>query len=156
MRRPAVRYRLVSSRDGVRETESGAADVLATCAHDEAVVERGRLQVPHVRLGGCRLEPALPQLAIAAAEASEVLDSSELEPHEVGRMVRDSLRVGLRETNLQLRGEAEVIHARKRSCSRDMIRASKDGRDERAVGSKQAPRMRVAETTVRRLTGRQP
>ena len=70
--------------------------------HDEAVVEPRRLQVADVRLEHERLDPELAQALVAAGVPLEVLDSRHLEPDEVVRVVRDPLRVGLREAHLDV------------------------------------------------------
>src|SRR4029079_4731260 len=40
----------------------------------------------------------------------EVLDARDLEPDEVVRVVRDPLRVGLREAHFEVRCETEAVH----------------------------------------------
>src|SRR5262249_26128249 len=45
------------------------------------------------------------------AEAGQILDAADLEPHEVLRVVRDALRVRLAEADAELRGEVEPLYS---------------------------------------------
>ena len=47
---------------------------------------------------------------VAAGVACEILHARDLEPHEVVRVVRDALRVGLREADGELGREGEALH----------------------------------------------
>ena len=56
-----------------------------------------RSEEPDVRLEHERLDPLVAQPLVAAGEPLEELDARDLEPHQVVRVVRDALRVGLGE-----------------------------------------------------------
>jgi hypothetical protein len=55
-----------------------------------------------VRLGHERLDPRLAERAVAAGVVLEVVDAADLEPDEVGRVVRDPLGVRLGEADTEL------------------------------------------------------
>src|SRR5581483_4543765 len=109
--RPAVRDRLTLALEHVVVPEARSADVDAAGVDPDAVVEEGRLQVTDVRFGRQRLVAVRLQAAVAVPEASEVLDSRDLEPDEVRGVVGDALRVGLGEPDRELGREAEPFHA---------------------------------------------
>jgi NAD-dependent deacetylase len=106
--RPAVGDRPAVAFDPVVEAEAGAAQVAAGTADRETVVEPRRAEVASVDLRRQRLYPLGAELGVPAAEARQVIDSGDLEPDEVGRVVRDALRVGLGETDPDFGGEVEV------------------------------------------------
>jgi hypothetical protein len=102
--RPGLGDELAVPLDGILEPEARAAQLAAPRVDEEAVVEPGRQRIPDVDLRRRRLDPLVAQSLVAAVEASQVLDPSGLEPDEVGSVVRDPLRVGLREAD----GEVEL------------------------------------------------
>lgn len=106
---PAVRDRLSVALDHVLVAKPGSANVDAAGVDLEPIVEPGRFQVTHVGLDRHRLDSLLSQRRIAAAKSAEVLDSSNLEPDEILGVVRDPLRVGLGEANLDLGVEVEPV-----------------------------------------------
>jgi NAD-dependent deacetylase len=106
---PAVGDRLAGPLDRVLESEARAAKVGAPRVDDEAVVEFGPLPVPDVDLGRRRLDALLAETGIASVEPPQVLDARSLEPHEVRGVVRDPLRVCLREPDSHLDLEAEAV-----------------------------------------------
>lgn len=109
MARPAVGDRLAVPFDRVLVAEPGAADVGAPRVDHELVVELGRLPIPDIDLGSRRFHALLAEAGIPALEAPQILDASGLEPDEVRRVVRDSLRVRLREPDPDLDLEAEAV-----------------------------------------------
>ena len=108
--RPAVRHEVPVARDGVLVAKARAADVAAACVDRQRVVEPDRLEVAHVRLDRERLVALLLDAPVAVRVAGEIRDPRHLEPHEVDGVVRDSLRVGLREADADLRLEVEALH----------------------------------------------
>ena len=102
VRRPAVRDHLAVALDRVLVAEARALDVDAARMDPQPVVESRGLQVPDVRLEHERLEPEVAQPLVTAGVALEVLDARDLEPHEVVRVVRDALRVGLGEAHAHI------------------------------------------------------
>ena len=112
MRGPAVGDRFAVSFDEVLVTEPRAPDVEAAHMDPQRVREASRREVAHLRLEDERLDPLFPQRLVAAGEAGQVLDSGDLEPDEVDRVVGDSLRVGLGEPDTDLgRERVCVAHA---------------------------------------------
>ena len=109
--RPAVGDDLAVALEHVLEAEPRAADVDAAGVDPDPVVEEHRLQVADVRLGRQRLVPVGLDAPVAAAEPGEVVDARDLVPDEVGGVVGDALRVGLREADGDLGREAEALHA---------------------------------------------
>jgi hypothetical protein len=63
-----------------------------------------------MRLDDRRLVPLVAQRVVPARVFGEVRDARQLEPHEVVRVVRDSLRVGFGEANAHVRREREALH----------------------------------------------
>ncbi len=59
-----------------------------------------------------RLEPPVADRLVAARVLLEVRDARDLEPDEEGGVVRDSLRVGLREAHRDVGREREALHGR--------------------------------------------
>lgn len=64
-----------------------------------------------MRLERKGLDAFCPQRRVAAPEPREVIDARNLEPDEELGVVRDALRVGLGEANLDLGLEAEAVDA---------------------------------------------
>ena len=64
-----------------------------------------------MRLGHGRLESAGLEFAVPAREVSQVVDARDLEPDEVGAVVRDALRIRLREADAHLGRKRETLHA---------------------------------------------
>jgi NAD-dependent deacetylase len=79
--------------------------------HRQAVVEASRLQVAHVRFEHERFDPLGAQLGVAAGVLLEIGDARDLEPHEVVRVVGNSLRVRLGEAHAHVRREPVAVHA---------------------------------------------
>jgi hypothetical protein len=77
----------------------------------EKIVEARRLSVAHLSLEHERFEPPVANRLIAAGEFGEICDTRRLEPHEVIRVVRDRLRVGLREADPDADREPKAVHA---------------------------------------------
>ena len=108
MRRPAVGDDLsVVALDLVVEPEARAADVAAASVDLQVVVESGRRAITRVRLEREGVDSLGAQDLVAASEPPEVLDAGDLEPDQVLRVVRDALRVGLREADGDLGREVE-------------------------------------------------
>ncbi len=107
---PAVRDQLAVPLDRVLEAEARPPQVDAARAHDQLVVEHRGLQVAHVALEHERLDPVRADRGIAAREAVEVVDAGDLEPDEVGGVVRDPLRVGLGEADADRGCHSEAVH----------------------------------------------
>jgi NAD-dependent deacetylase len=110
MRSPTVRDDLAVALDHVLVAEAGSLHVDAARVHAEPVVEARGLQVADVRLEDDGLDAEVAQLLVAARIALEVVDTRDLEPHEVVRVVGDALRVRLRETHLDVGCETEPVH----------------------------------------------
>ena len=106
---PAVGEDLSAALDHVLEAKAGAAYSGAAGVDREPVVEPRRPEIPNVHLRCGRLHALLAQPRITAVEAREVLDPRDLEPDEVRRVVRDSLRVRLGEPDRDVRLEAEAV-----------------------------------------------
>ena len=79
--------------------------------HVEHVVEAGGDAVAAERLEHKRLEPAVAQALVAARVRAQVLDARDLEPDEVGGVVRDALGVGVGEPHAQRGRERVRLHA---------------------------------------------
>ena len=107
---PAVCDERPVARDGVLVTKARAADVAAARVDRERVVEPNGLEIADVRLDRQRLVALLLDAPVAVRVAGEIRDARHLEPHEVDGVVRDSLRVGLREADRDLRPEVEALH----------------------------------------------
>lgn len=103
MGRPAVGECLPVALDRVLVTEACALDVDAARVDLQAIVEPRRLQVADVRLEHERLDAEVAQTLVTAGVALEVLDARHLEPHEVVRVVRDTLRIRLGEADAYVR-----------------------------------------------------
>ena len=54
--------------------------------------------------------PLVAQRLVAARVLAQVLDARDLEPDEVRRVVRDALRVGVREADAHVGREREPLH----------------------------------------------
>jgi len=108
VQRVAVGQRLALAFDDVVEAEARAAQVAGRAPDRQPVVEARGGQVADVHLGRQRLDSLRLELRIAAAEAGQIVDPRELEPHEVDGVVRDALCVGLGEAHPSLGLEAEV------------------------------------------------
>ena len=76
------------------------------------VVEVRGSPVAHAHLRRQRLEALVPMGLVAARVSLEVLDPRDLEPDEEGSVVRDPLRVRLREPHPDVRREREAVHGR--------------------------------------------
>ena len=135
--------------DDVVEAEAGAAHVVAARVHEQAVVEDRRREEARVRLEHERLDPLVAQALVAAGVALEELDAGDLEPHEVVRVVRDALRVGLREAHADRGCEAEGYFPR-----HTITRASERARRGRSLEFRLRPgKPRVVERCRRVLDG---
>src|SRR5581483_3204196 len=108
--RPAVRDRLSLALEHVLVAKARSADADAAGVNPDAVVEEDGLQVTDMRLGRQRLVAVRLQAAVAVAEAREVVDPRDLEPDEIGSVVRHALRVRLREPDRELGREPEALH----------------------------------------------
>jgi hypothetical protein len=112
MLRVPLRHELVSADDRVLVAEARAAQADAAAVDHELVVEHRRRPVAAERLEDERLDPTVAQRLVTAGERAEVFDARDLEPHEVGRVVRDPLRIGVREAHAHRRREGEAVHER--------------------------------------------
>jgi hypothetical protein len=106
---PTVGELLAVPLDHVLVAEARAADVHATGMDLQPVVEARRSQMAHVGLDRHGLDTLVSQRRVAAAEPGQVVDTGDLEPHQVLGVVRDSLRVGLGEPYPDLRVEVEAV-----------------------------------------------
>src|SRR5512132_3721966 len=109
---PAVRHAFGVPLDPVVEPEPGAAELAAPHADLEDVVERGRALVLDVDAGRERLDPAFPNRRITACERGKIRDPRLLEPDDERRVVRDPLRVRLREADAYGMRERVAVHQR--------------------------------------------
>ena len=105
-----VRHELVSPHDRVLVPEAGSAGRDTASVEDELVVEPHRQPVTAERLERQRLDAAVAKRLVAAGEGAQVLDARDLEPDEVGRVVRDPLRVGVGEADAHRHREGEALH----------------------------------------------
>jgi hypothetical protein len=96
--------------DLVVEAEARSAQVAAAHPDVEDVVEDGGALVLEVDAGRQCLEPALADRTVAAGERGEIRDAGHLEPDDERRVVRDPLRVCLREADAHLVGERVAVH----------------------------------------------
>jgi NAD-dependent deacetylase len=64
-----------------------------------------------------RFDAVFPEGRVAAPEAGKVIDTRDLEPHEVFGVVHDALRVGLREAHAKLGVEVEAVDGETLSVS---------------------------------------
>ena len=111
MRGPAVcEQRAVVSHDRVLVAEAGPSQVAAAGADVHDVVEAGRHHVAAEGFEHERLEALVAQRLVAAGVRAQVLDARDLEPDEVGGVVRDPLRVGVREADADGRRERIRLH----------------------------------------------
>jgi NAD-dependent deacetylase len=109
MFRPPLGDRVAVALDGILEPKAGAAEVGTPGVDGQPVVEAGGQDVAHVHLRGRRFDALLAQPGVAPVESTQVLDAGRFEPHEVRRVMGDSLRVGLREADGDLDLEAEPV-----------------------------------------------
>jgi hypothetical protein len=97
--RPTLRDQDACPLDRVLVAKARSAHVDTARVHEQALVELRGLQVADVRLEDERLDAEVAKALVAAGVPFEVLDTRDLEPHEVVRVVRDPLRVGLGEAH---------------------------------------------------------
>ena len=76
----------------------------------ERLVEVRGAVVAEAHLGRQRLDAAVADRLVAAGVRLEVRDARDLEPDDEGRVVRDALRVRLREADADLGREREAVH----------------------------------------------
>ncbi len=107
-----LRDQLAVPDDPVLVPEAGTAQVDAASPDGEPLVEVDGAVVTDEDLCRQRLEPAVADRLVAAGVRLEVLDAGDLEVDDEGGVVRDSLRVGLREADTDLGREREALHAR--------------------------------------------
>lgn len=119
MRGPSDRDHLALAINRIVETKPRAAQVAAARVHDERVVEAGRLQVPEMRLEHERLQALVPEHLVPAGEDAEILHAGDLEPDEVGGIVGDALRIGLRETDANRGRKGVSLHGATFAVSRE-------------------------------------
>ena len=112
MRSPAVGDCVAATVDDVVEPEPCAAKLADAREDAEPIGEARRLPVSDVRLEHERLDALIAKRLIPARVALEIRNARDLEPHEVDRVVRDALRVGLGKTNHDVGVEAEPVHDR--------------------------------------------
>ena len=118
VRRPAVRHRdAVGADDRVLVAEARAAQADAARVDVQLVVEPGRHAVAAERLEHERLDAVVAQRLVAAGVRAQVLDARDLEPDEVRRVVRDPLRVGVREPHADAGREREAFHGATLRCA---------------------------------------
>jgi hypothetical protein len=77
---------------------------------EELVVEPRRDAVAAERLEHQRLDALIPQRLVAARELAQVLNARDLEPDDVGGVVRDALGVGIRKTHPDRDREGVTVH----------------------------------------------
>src|SRR5207244_12555469 len=94
-----VRDELTPAHDRVLVAEAGPAQANAARVNDELVVEPRGSAVTAERLEDERLDALVAERLVAAGELPQVFDARHLEPDEVGRVVHDSLRVGVGEAD---------------------------------------------------------
>ena len=102
MLRVAVRDELVTAHDAVLVAKARSADVAAAHPDRQPLVEVRRAVVADVNLRRQRFHAALADRLISAGVFGEMLDSSDLEPDDERRVVRDALRIGFGEPNLDV------------------------------------------------------
>jgi hypothetical protein len=102
----------VVADDEVLVAKPRALHVDAAALQMEQVVEAGWCPVAANRLEHERFDAVVAKCLVAAGMLAQVLDTSHLEPHEVGGVVRDPLCVGIGEPHPDRRGEREAGHLR--------------------------------------------
>jgi hypothetical protein len=136
VRRPAVCDALAGPIEEVLEPEARASDVAAAGLQAQTVVETRRDAEADVGLRHERLDALRAQGGIPAGVALEVLDAGDLEPDEVGRVVRDALCVRLGKPDAHLRREREFGHGGTLAGSRGRTKSVTEVvPDKRFVGS---------------------
>jgi hypothetical protein len=108
--RPAVCHELALSRDRVLVAKAGSTNVTAARVDHKPVVKVNGPEVTDVRLDRQRLVALLLDVLVPLRVAGEVVDASDLEPHEVGGVVRNALRVRFREPHGDVGVELEALH----------------------------------------------
>ena len=96
--------------DGVLVAEARAAQVDAARPDPQPVVEVGGAVVTDVHLGRQRLDPLLLDRPVAARVLGQPADARDLEPDDEGRVVRDPLRIRLREADDDVGREVVALH----------------------------------------------
>lgn len=99
MCRPRFGDRPAAELERVLETKAGPTDGPTARVDTDTVGEPSRGQVADVGLERQRLDTARAERRVPAVEAGQVLDTRDLEPDEIDRVVRDRLGVGLGEAN---------------------------------------------------------
>jgi len=99
VRSPAVGDQRPVTLDRILVAEARTLYVETARVHDEAIVEPRRLEVADVRLEHDRLHAEVAEPLVPAGVSREVLDTRDLEPDEVVRVVHDPLRIRLGEAD---------------------------------------------------------
>ena len=105
-------HQLSLALDPVLVSEACPADVDAPQVDRQHVVERGGGAVVDPHPGRQRLEPLRLDRPVAARVVGQVRDPRHLEPHDVRGVMRDALRIGLRETDADVVGASESLRHR--------------------------------------------
>ena len=100
---------LAVALDPVLVAEPRAPQVDAAQVHGEDVVEDGDGAVVDADADRQRLDPLCPDRPVPARVVGEVGDPGDLEPDDVGRVMGDSLCVGLGEPNADVVGVRESL-----------------------------------------------
>ena len=114
VRRRARGDELVAAHDAVLVAEARTADLGAPGPDREHVVEGGRRLVVELHSDRQRLDALLADVVVATGERVEIGDARLLQPHDVGGVMRDALRVRLGEADTYLVGEDEAVHVGQR------------------------------------------
>src|SRR6266511_1843586 len=114
--------------------EARAAYIDAARPDAQDVVEDRGCQIPNVCFDDGRLVAGVLERAIAGGELVEVRDACNLEPHEIGRVVCNPLRVGFSKAHAHVRREAEALHGLTLRWWRDQSASLRLRRDTRRHG----------------------
>jgi hypothetical protein len=109
--RPAVGDCLAVALHGVLVAEARTPNVDAPRMDPQNFVEVRGPQEAGVGLDRHCLHSLLSKRRVTTAETRQVIDPRHFEPHQVLGVVRDPLRVGFGEADLDLRVEAEAVDA---------------------------------------------
>ena len=99
------------ARSGTR-TRSARRARPRSASRRESFVEVGRAVVADEDLRRQRLDPSIADRLVAAGVRLEVGDARDLEPDDERGVMRDALRVRLREPDPHVRREREAVHGR--------------------------------------------
>src|SRR5262249_1247967 len=106
----AVGEQLIAPDDRVLVAKAGALRPDAARVDDDLVVEPRRGPVAAERLEDKRLDALVTERLVAAGVLAEGLHAGDLEPDDIGGVVRDTLRIGVREAHTDREREGVAVH----------------------------------------------